>query len=377
MKPLASALAVVVAVVAVPACHHDAVAPPQPTAVKVAVVESATNAAGTHYSAQINPATKLDVSFKVGGYVDSVATVAGVDGKPRVLQEGDAVRANMQLAMIRRTDYVQKLAEAQASIAQAKAGLDEAQLDFDRTDRLAKTNAVAGAELDSARTKRDSAAATLAGAKARLDQAATALADTSLRSPLDGIVIKRAIEVGALASPGTVAFTVADVGSVKAAFGVPDTVLPRIHLGAVETVTTEAFPGETFAGRISLIAPSADAKSRVFEVDITIPNADGRLKPGSVAALSLEGAGDATDVAPLIPLSAIVRAPGHADRFAVFVVGAPVAGAAHPVVHATEVELGEYLGKVIPVRRGLKGGETVVVQGAGLLSDGEPVEVIQ
>jgi len=56
----------------------------------------------------------------------------------------------------------------------------------------------------------------------------------------------------------------------------------------------------------------------VFEVDVTIPNADGRLKPGSVAALSLESGGDAaTATAPLIPLSAIVRSPGHPAQFAV------------------------------------------------------------
>jgi RND family efflux transporter MFP subunit len=356
------------------ACHHDAIAPPQPAAVKVALVEHATNAAGTHYSAQINPATRLDLSFKVGGYVDSVATVPGLDGKPRLLQDGDRVRAGMQLAAIRRTDYAQKLAEAQAALAQARVALDQAELDFGRTQKLATTNAIAGAEVDAARTKRDGAAATLSGARARLDQAQTALSDTALRSPLDGIVLKRVVEVGALAAPGTVAFSVADVGSVKAAFGVPDVVLPRVHLGAALTITTEAYPGEKFEGRISLIAPSADARSRVFEIDVTIPNADGRLRPGSVAALSLEGGGDAASAAPLIPLSAIIRSPGQAAQFAVFVVDA---SAGHAVVHARDVELGEYLGRVIPVKRGLTGGETVVVQGAGLLSDGETVEVIQ
>ena len=373
MAVMRSVLVTMIALAA--ACRHDTIPPPQPTAVKVALVEHATSAAGTRYSAQINPATRLDLSFKVGGYVDSVATVPGVDGKPRLLQDGDRVRAGMQLAAIRRTDYAQRLAEARAALAQAQVGLDQATLDEGRTEKLAEHNAVAGAELDAARTKRDGAAATLSGARARLDQAATALSDTVLRSPLDGIVLKRSVEVGALAAPGTVAFAVADVDSVKAAFGVPDVVLPRVHLGAAMTITTEAYPGERFEGRISLIAPSADARSRVFEVDVTIPNTDGRLKPGSVAALALDGGGDPqAQAAPLIPLSAIIRSPGHPAQFAVFVVDAT---GGHPVVRARDVELGEYLGRVIPVRRGLTGGETVVVQGAGLLSDGEPVEVIQ
>jgi hypothetical protein len=112
----------------------------------------------------------------------------------------------------------------------------------------------------------------------------------------------------------------------------------------------------------------------VFEVDVTIPNADGRLKTGSVAALVLEGAGDSAAAAPLVPLSAIVRSPGHPAQFAVFLVDS---AGGRTVVHARDVELGDYLGRVIPVRHGLAGGETVVVQGAGLLSDGEQVEVIQ
>ena len=364
----------ILVVFVVAACRRDTVPESRPTAVRVAVVETAASAAGARYSAQINPATRLDVAFKVGGYIESIATVPGIDGKPRLLQEGDAVHANMQLATIRRTDYTQRVAEAQAALAQAKAGLDQAQMDFDRTSKLADTNAVAGAELDAARTRRDGAQAVLGGAKARVDQAMTALADTTLRSPLEGVVMKRWIEVGALAGPGTIAFSVADVGSVKAVFGVPDTVLPRITLGSVETITTDAYPGVKFQGRISQIAPSADARSRVFEVAITIPNADGRLKPGSVASLALEGASQAASAEPLIPLSAIVRSPKAKDRFGVYVVE-EAGGKTIARVH--EVELGEYLGKVIPVKGGLKGGEKIVIQGAGLLSDGEPVEVIK
>ena len=365
--------ALVLVVIAVLGCRKTAVPEPRPTAVKVAIVESATNVAGARYSAQINPATRLDVAFKVGGYVDSVATVPGVDGKPRLLQEGDPVHPGMQLAAIRRTDYAQRVAEAQAALAQAKAGLDQSQMDFDRTSKLAETNAIAGAELDNARTRRDSAQAVLNGAKARVDQAMTALADTVLRSPLEGTVLKRGIEVGVLAGPGTVAFSVADVGSVKAVFGVPDTVLPRIRLGAIETITTEAYPGVKFQGRISMIAPSADPRSKVFEVAVTIPNADGRLKPGTVASLALADTIAApANPEPLIQLSAITRSPK--GGFGVFVVED---SGGQTIARAREVELGEYLGKVIPVKSGLKAGERVVVQGAGLLSDGERVEVIR
>jgi multidrug efflux system membrane fusion protein len=212
------------------------------------------------------------------------------------------------------------------------------------------------------------------GAKARVGQAATAVADTTLRAPMSGVVLKRGIELGALAVSGTVAFTIADLSSAKAVFAVPDSVLPRVKLGALQSVTADAYPGVVFQGRISRISPSADPRSRVFEAEVLLPNADGRLKSGTVASLALDAAAEDRDRSlPLCPLAAIVRAPGKPQGFAVFVVE-DVNG--QPTARAREIELGEYLGRVIPVKKGLEGGERIVVLGAGLLSDGEAVELI-
>jgi RND family efflux transporter MFP subunit len=355
------------------ACSSEAATDSQPTAVRIAPIERASNATNIRYSAQILPTTRVDLAFKVGGYVDAIAMATGIDGKARTLQEGDAVHPQMQLAALRNTEFAERLAEARAGLAQASANYGQTQIDLGRSKRLVARDAVAGSELDIAKTKRDSAGAGVSGAKARYDQAKTQLSDTILSSPIDGVVLKKSIEVGQLATPGTVAFSVGDITSVKVVFGVPDTVLPRLKLGAALAVTTEAFPGEKFEGHISLISPSADPKSRVFEVDVTIPNQDGRLKPGSVAALSLER-GDEVGVSMLIPLSAIVRSPIHPDHFTVFVVEEV---GDHAIARARDVELGDYLGRVIPVKQGLNGDEKIVVQGAGLISDGERVEVIR
>lgn len=347
---------------------------PHPTAVKVAVVDRAGQAGATRYSAQIEPATRVDLAFKVGGYVEAISKARGVDGKPRILQEGDEVRGGMELAALRRTDYVQKVGEAQAALAQARAAAEQADLDLQRVTKLVAAGSISQAEADTARIKRDGAHASLEGAKVRVDEAQTALSDTSLRTPIDGVILKRSIEVGTLAATGTVGFSVAQVDRVKAVFGVPDTVLPRVHLGATQAVTTEGIPGAAFRGQISRISPSADPKSRVFEVEVTIPNQDQRLKSGMVAALAMaDGQGAPEKPNPLVPLTSIVRSPRGATKFAVFVVE-DVNGKS--VARARDVELGEYLGRVIPATSGLEGGERIVVQGAGLLSDGEPVEVI-
>lgn len=345
-----------------------------PTAVRVAVVDRAENAATSRYSAQIAPATRVDLAFKEGGYVDTIAKAPGVDGKMRILQDGDAVRAGQELGSLRKVDYAQKLGEAQSAVDQGRASLEQAELDLARTEKLASSGSISAAELDSARLKRDASRASLDGGRARLAEAQQAVADTSLRSPLDGIVIKRSVEVGTLAAPGTVAFTVAEIRNVKVVFGVPDTILPRVQLGATQSISTEAYRDVKFDGRITRIDPTADPRSRVFEVEVTIPNADGRLKTGMIAALSLaDGPASKTEPQPLVPLPSIVRSPSHPGQFAVFVLEAD---GDRTVAHARDVELGEYLGSVIPVTRGLKGGEQIVVMGAGLLSDGEPVQVI-
>ncbi|NBD08066.1 MULTISPECIES: efflux RND transporter periplasmic adaptor subunit [Corallococcus] len=356
------------------ACGERALPPQEPTAVKVAVVGRAEAGSGARYSAEIQPATRVDLAFKVGGYVESIAKVRGVDGAPRLLQEGDAVREGMELVSLRKGDFQQKLAEAQAALSQARASEEQAQLHFDRTTKLVAGEVATPAQLDTARTQRDSAAGAVAAARARVEEARSALADTALRSPLEGVVLKRPVEVGALAAPGTFALSVAQTRTVRVVFGVPDTVLPAIRLGAPQTVTTQAYAGQSFEGRISRIAPSADPKSRVFEVEVSIPNADQRLRPGMVAALSLSAKGEAVAQELLVPLAAIVRSPKQQDAFAVFVIAD--GQGARPVARAREVQLGDYLGNIIPVKAGLQAGERIAVQGASLLSDGEPVEVI-
>ena len=296
----------------------------------------------------------------------------GFDGVLRPVQEGDVVQIGAKLASLRKTDYQQRIAEASAAVSQAVASYHEAKLDAGRDTKLVSAGSLPGATADGSRSRSDSLRAAADGAQARLSEAESALSDSQLVAPMTGVVMKRSIEVGALAAPGTVAFTIADVTSVKAVFGVPDSFLSQIAIGATEQVTTDAFPGVMFEGKVSRQAPSADPRSRVFEVDVTIPNADGRLKAGMVASLTIAEAAKADADLPLVPLSAIVRPPSG-KGFAVYVVDSAT-GTTH--VHARQIELGEYLGRVVPVKKGLTGTEQVVVMGAGLLGDGQEVEVI-
>lgn len=345
-----------------------------PITVKVATVARAGANQSLRYSAQIEPATKVDMAFKVGGYVEAITKTKDTQGKERWLQAGDMVKVGQELAHLRRSDYAQKVSEAKAALAQARAGAEKAKIDYERANKLSASGTIAPAELDSAKTQLDSARAVADGAKARLDEAETALSDTTLRSPLKGVVTKRSIEVGTLAGQSTVAFSLADTETVKVLFAVPDTALSHVKLGSMQNVTTESLKDVVFQGRISRVSPVADQKSRAFEVEVTIANADGRLKPGMVAALGLD-VGAKTETADLmVPLAAVVRPPTQRDKFGVFVA---TEEGGKLLAKLRAVEVGEFAGNAVSVKGGLKGGEKVVVMGAGLLSDGDAIGVVE
>jgi multidrug efflux system membrane fusion protein len=126
-------------------------------------------------------------------------------------------------------------------------------------------------------------------------------------------------------------------------------------------------------GRVSAISPAADPKSRVFSVEVTIPNAKDELKSGMIASLSLDGARLA-EPALAVPLSAVIRDPGRANGFALMIVEGPgdtVSARLQPV------ELGAPHGNMIVVRGGLKNGQRVITTGVTLIKSGDQVRVIQ
>jgi RND family efflux transporter MFP subunit len=188
--------------------------------VKVQTVESGAGGASTRYSAAVLPAVQVDLAFKVTGYVDALAQVRLPDGTTRPIQEGDRVTPGMMLARIRSEDYSQRLAEAVANQADARAAELVAEADHKRTAFLAEQDAVSGSDLDNQRARKDSAVARRVGADAKVGEARTALRDCVLASPIEGVVVKKRVEIGSFVSGGTVAFTVADVRTVKVVFAV-------------------------------------------------------------------------------------------------------------------------------------------------------------
>src|SRR5258706_1797416 len=206
-------------------------------------------------------------------------------------------------------------------------------------------------------------------AKAVLNQAELTLGDSDLKAPFSGFLLNRYIELGSLASPSSAAFTIADISSAKATFGVPDYALSHVRLGQQLSIALQD-DLTPFVGRVTSISPSADTRNRVFAIEVTVPNRGGRLKPGMIASLSLGENSRASS--PSVPLSAIVPYPSVPGRFAVMVAQEH---AGKWMASLREVQLGATHESSIAVS-GVQPAEKVIAVGAQLVTDGETIEVI-
>jgi multidrug efflux system membrane fusion protein len=367
-------IGVVVAAATGAACarHEAAEKPSRP--VRVERVRSELAEGGLRYSAVVQPYEQVQLAFKVSGYVRELRQLAGADGVLRSLQQGDFVAKGSVLARINPADYAEKVNQARAQLAEADASLAKAGQDFARADALYRGKALTRPDYDAAQAALAGAQARVLAGRAVLEAAELALRDAAIVAPADGVILSRSIEVGTLANPGTAAFVLADLSRVKAVFGVPDGTVQRVKLGAPFAITSDAYAGAEFAGRVTAVSPSADAQSRVFNVEVTIPNPDRRLKAGMIASVEVGAAGAAEipEGSPTVSVSAVVKS-GKPGAFAVFVADGPDAGA---TARSRDVTLGRISGNRVAVSSGLQLGERVIVSGASLLTSGDRVRVI-
>lgn len=374
-------------------CHKSqAAVEKSATPVRVATVDVYQPKSAARYSASIVPARQVSLAFRVSGFVQDVHRIGG-----RGLEPGDTVNPGTILARLREEDYnhtvtqagsqlqaaKETLRAAQAQLAQSEASMIKADADFARARTLFETQSLTKPEFDSAKAQRDVAVAQVAAAKANIDSASAnirnaegsvgtaklARTDTALVAPFVASVVQRNIEVGMLAGPSQIAYTLADISSVKAIFGVPDTIVVHLRPGRAINVSVEALPGREFHGSVSAIAAVADPETKLFQTEIAIPNKDLALKPGMIAALSLEET-TARPPVPVVPLSAVVRDRNSPGDFAVMVVEGQSA-------KARRVTLGPTFGQLLAITNGLKPGEVVIRSGGTLVTDGERVEVIR
>jgi RND family efflux transporter MFP subunit len=362
----------VIASLLVMGCGRDRAPEPVPArAIRTSAARAEVTRGATPYAGGLEPAVKLDLTFGVPGRVRAIGTRR--DGAS--LHEGDEVTKGQILAQLDDADLKRQAASAWLASSSAAGEIDaanaaavQADADLERVKKLASSGTISASEVEKAETANKTARARVdairAQHSAKLEQYAIARrveGDARLSSPIDGVIARRMIDPGENVGGATIAFTVIDTRQMKLVFAVPDARISAVKLGQLVPVHTDALPGTPFVGRVATIHPVADPALRTFAVELSIDNADGKLRAGMVASAALgEGA-------LLVPLASIVRAPNGA--VAVFVVDGRRA-ALRPVT------LGDLVGNDVEVAAGVKDGERVVTDGAALLHDGEDVEVL-
>jgi multidrug efflux system membrane fusion protein len=361
-----------------PSCSKPANASePNPTPVKVERVQARAATGISRYAGSLEPALRVDLAFRVGGYVTELAEVTTENGK-RPLDKGDFVKKGTLLGRVRASEFAEKALGANAQIGEANAQNKLADQDLERAKRLYEGKAISRAEFDASVAKAEASKASLLVARARAGEAAVALGDTVLRAPHDGVVLSRSVEVGTLVSPGQPVLVIADTRSMKAVFGAPQVLVERLSVGSPVSIFVGAksearTPERLLEAQVTRIAPAADTNGRVFSVEAALPNEDGSLRAGAVVSVRIPEPAGAKD-ALVVPLRSIIRSPRDTHGFSAFVLEGEGERAR---ARLRDVALGEVVGNGVTVTSGLTRSDRVVTLGATLLRDGGDAVVIR
>lgn len=185
-----------------------------------------------------------------------------------------------------------------------------------------------------------------------------------VKSDVKGVVSRVLQNPGAMVGPGTPLMTLVDIDVVKAVAAVDELKIRFVRIGQPVKVRFQAYPGEIFNARVTNISPVANPVSRTIEVEVTIPNASHRVKPGMYAEAEFEQGRHSGRV---LPIQAVVDRAGRKYVFTV----------AGDRAVLKEVATGAVAGDMIEITAGLDGSETVVTAGADRLEDKDRITVVK
>jgi RND family efflux transporter MFP subunit len=263
------------------------------------------------------------------------------------------------------------------NVVSTAAQMADAQQQLERARSLAGRNLVSRSDLDTAQTRFDTATAAhdraLASARqlradieaqtSSLRLAQRNLRDAVVRAPFDGYVAERLVSPGQYLQPQAPVMRIVRLQPLKLLSEVPEKFAPWIETGRELAVRVDAFPSETFGGRVVRISPAVNLKSRAFAIEGEVPNADGRLKPGTFARVQITT--DHVDRAVTIPVAAVQSRYGTNRVFTV----------QNGQLVGKEIVLGDRLGDRVEVSTGLDAGTKIVAAEVEQLADGMKVSL--
>ena len=335
--------------------------------------------------------------------VDQVTISSEADGKvSRILADlGDRVTAGQTLIQVDHEKQQYSLEQQKATLARAlaqygaadpqhlpdvektpdvqkaNADLVQAKQSFDRTSELFKRSLVPKQLLDDAATALQSKQASydlslqtaknlrasIQGSEASMKLADRQLRDTDIRSPFDGYVEKRLVNLGELVKTQMPVMAVVRVDPLKVIAEIPEKMAPCIKDGQAVELHVDAYPDQTFIGKVSRISPAVNTATRAFPFEALVPNQDARLKPGTFARVHIESS--KIDNVLTLPYATMQYRYG-VNR--VFVVeGDKLA--------VRELKVGDRLGERIEILSGVKAGEQVAATDVDNLTDGAKVSI--
>jgi RND family efflux transporter MFP subunit len=266
--------------------------------------------------------------------------------------------------------------ERMPEVVSAAAQLADAQPQYERAQTLAGRSLLPQSQLDEAKTKVATAkaaheSALAAARQLRAEIAARAstlgfaereLRDAVIRAPFEGYVAERLVTPGQFVGLKEPIMRIVRLHPLKLTAEIPERFAPWIETGRELAVRADAYPGQSFPGKIVRISPSVNLRSRAFAVEGEVPNPDGRLKPGTFARVQITT--DHIDRALTVPAAAIQNRYGT-NR--VFVVN-------QGQLVGKEVVMGDRVGERVEVLQGLDAGTTIVASDVEQLSEGMRVK---
>lgn len=284
---------------------------------------------------------------------------------------GDFVQQGQPLLTVESADIdsaVSSFQQAQAGLTQAKSIQAKAQMDLDRQKDLFDHGAVPQKDVLNAEAVTVQAQASVEQAKAVVEQSrrrlqilgvgpATFGQRVTIPAPISGKVLEMSVVNGEfrndLSAP---LLTIADLSSVWVTSDVPETAIRLVKLGEPVKIELAAYPGETFRGRVALIADVVDPQTRTIQVRAELPNAGGRLKPEMFGSIQLA---EETEKRLTVPSSAVVAKDGKTLVWREMRRG---------VFESVAITTGAQVGERVAVLDGLRPTDRIVVDGVMLLA---------
>jgi len=375
--------------------------------VKVVKAEKENIASPVSAVGTIWPREKADVAAKISAQIKKMAllknkvvhageVLAVLESRDLETQRAEAVAALNEARANERsliTGTIPKTnAEDQKALLDARAKVNNARATYDRRRTLFERGGISKKDLDESqlelttaedelrlqeqtvalRTRslnpndRALAAAKTAQAQQRVATLDAQLSYATIRSPITGIVTDQFQYEGEFASAGGKLVTIADMSTVIVKAPFADTAVAELKTGDTVTVLPTDASAEEMHGQVTLLSRATDPTNRTVEVWVTLGNEDGKLRANGAAQVTVFA--NSKDDAIVVPTSAVTLETSDANEGTVMVVDA------ENVAHETKVKIGIRTLEKLEIVEGLKGGETVVVEGNYALPDGTKVE---